>query len=192
VIVGAVLAAGGSRRFGEPKQLAPLQGRPLLEHALAALAAAPLDARCVVLGACLDEILAAVPLHGLEVCRCPDWEEGIAASLRAAVRWARVHEADALCVTLGDQPRIGPPAFARVLGRRGADGALAVRAAYAGKPGHPALIESALFDALLELRGDRGAGPVLAAHACLSVDCDDVASGRDVDRPHDLAALGGT
>src|SRR5918997_1615678 len=57
---GLVLAAGAARRFGGPKQLAELDGRPLLEHALAALSG--LDRIVVVLGARADEIRAGADL----------------------------------------------------------------------------------------------------------------------------------
>ena len=187
MICGAVLAAGGARRFGAPKQLAPLHGRPLLEHALATLAGVPLDARAVVLGAHRERIAGAVDLHGLEVVPCAAWEEGIAASLRAAVQWARARDASALVLTLGDQPRVGPSAVQRVLAQRGS--APAVRAVYDGRPGHPVLTEHELFDALLELHGDEGGRVLLAARGCRTVECGDVARAEDVDEPGDLAAL---
>jgi CTP:molybdopterin cytidylyltransferase MocA len=66
-VAGLVLAAGAGRRFGGCKQLAPLDGRPLLEYALAAMAATPgLVCVAVTLGAHADEILATVDLHGAE------------------------------------------------------------------------------------------------------------------------------
>jgi molybdenum cofactor cytidylyltransferase len=187
VICGAVLAAGGARRFGAPKQLAELHGRPLLEHAVATLASVPLDARAVVLGAHRERIAGAVDLHGLEVVPCADWEEGIAASLRAAVEWARGRGADALVLVLGDQPRVGPPALERVISHRGR--APAVRAVYDGRPGHPVLVERELFEELLALHGDEGGRALLAERGCLIVDCGDVAGAEDVDEPGDLAAL---
>ena len=58
-----MLAAGAGERFGGPKQIAELDGRPLLEHALAAMEAAAVDRRVVVLGARADEVRAAVPLR---------------------------------------------------------------------------------------------------------------------------------
>ena len=68
-----MLAAGSGERFGGGKQLADLDGRPLLEHVLAAMAAAPLERVVVVLGAQADEIRAGVDLHGARAVICPDW-----------------------------------------------------------------------------------------------------------------------
>jgi len=192
MIAGVVLAAGEGRRFGGGKQLALLDGRPLLEHALAEAAATDgLERRFVVLGANAERILATVEMHGHEVVLCSDWAEGMAASLRAGVGAARSAGAGAILITLGDQPRIGAEAIARVLAARGGpDGdSRAVRASYGSVPGHPALLEGVLFDALLELQGDEGARGVFTSANTYLVPCDDVAVPTDVDVIGDLAAV---
>ena len=58
VIGGLVLAAGAGTRFGRPKQLVELDGRPLLEHAIQAMTAAPVGRVVVVLGAGADQVIA--------------------------------------------------------------------------------------------------------------------------------------
>ncbi|MEA2445246.1 MAG: molybdenum cofactor cytidylyltransferase, partial [Thermoleophilales bacterium] len=60
MIAGIVLAAGAGTRFGGRKQLAELDGRPLLEHALEALESAPVADRIVVLGADAADVAAGV------------------------------------------------------------------------------------------------------------------------------------
>jgi molybdenum cofactor cytidylyltransferase len=188
LIAGVVLAAGSGERFGGPKQLASLDGRPLLEHVLAAMAAAPLDRVVCVLGARATEVLDAVALHGAEPVVCDGWEEGMAASLRDGVE--ALADADAVVVALGDQPRLAPAAVARVIDARGG-GALAVRATYGGTPGHPVLIERALFHGLSELRGDQGARALLDEVPVRDVPCDGLGRPDDVDTPAQLAALRG-
>ena len=178
MIGGIVLAAGAGERFGGRKQLAELDGRPLLEHALAAMAAAPLDRVVVVLGAYADEVLAAVDLHGAEPLVCERWREGMAASLRAGAH--ALADCDALVVALGDEPWLAPEAVARVVAARGG-GTAAVRAFYDGRPGHPVLIERELFGRLGRLRGDAGARALLAEVEVRRVDCDDLGGGGDVD-----------
>jgi CTP:molybdopterin cytidylyltransferase MocA len=204
-IAGLVLAAGAGRRFGGPKQLAPLDGRPLLEHALAAMAAA-LPAFAVVLGARAEEIAGGVDLHGGEVVVAADWQEGLAASLRAGVA-ALAPRADAIVVTLGDQPRLRSEAIVRVAAvmtdggaadggaaRGGGGGAAggpsfpAARAVYRDGPGHPVLLRRELFAAVAELRGDAGARELLAAVTVAPVPFDGDRS-RDVDTPADLRTV---
>ena len=191
-IAGLVLAAGGSRRFGAPKQLARLDDTPLLEHALRELAAVPALTRVVVaLGAHADEILAAVDLHGAEPLLVEDWAAGQSASLRAGVA-ALAADADAVVVTLADQPRVTAATVARVLAAWDRT-APAVRATFAGRPGHPVLIARSLYPAIGELRGDAGARDLLEAAGALEVACD-AGAVLDVDTPEQLAALrhGGT
>ena len=183
MIAGVVLAAGAGTRFGGRKQLALLDGRPLLEHALAAMAAAPVGRWVVVLGADADEIHSGVNLHGATPVVCRDWEEGQAASLRAGV--AAVRDAAAIVVTLGDQPWIDTRAIASVIASR-AEGFHAVRATYGGTPGHPVLIERELFPALRALRGDSGARDVLRTASVRDVPCDGLGDPRDVDTRADL------
>ena len=185
MIGGLVLAAGAGTRFGGAKQLAELDGRPLLEHALRAMAAAPVDRVVTVLGSGADEIIAGVDLHGAEPLVCPRWENGQAASLACGL--AELAAADAVVVTLGDQPRMAPEAIGRVIAAR--DGAAAVRATYGGEPGHPVLLESELFERLRDVSGDLGARNVLMSVQVHAVPCDDLGGGEDVDTPAELDAL---
>jgi nicotine blue oxidoreductase len=185
-VASVLLAAGAATRFGGRKQLALLEGRPLLEHALAGAAASGTDLSVVVLGAYAEEIEAAVELGDALVVRAPDWERGPAASLRAGLA-ALPADVEAALVTLGDEPDVPAAAAARLLaGRR--PGLAALRASYAGRPGHPVLIERGLF-ARLCAPGDRKPGQILAAAGALLVPCDDLGLPVDVDTPAQLAAL---
>jgi molybdenum cofactor cytidylyltransferase len=186
-IAGLVLAAGAGRRFGAPKQLAELDGRPLLEHALEAIAAVPaLERAAVTLGAHADEILARVELHGVQPVLVDDWAEGQAASLRAGVA-ALAPYADAIVVTLGDQPRLAPATIVRLLDAWDGE-APALRASHDGRPGHPVLLTRPLYPAVARLRGDVGARSVLAAAEAHTVDCGADAV-LDVDTQAQLATL---
>jgi CTP:molybdopterin cytidylyltransferase MocA len=189
VIAGIVLAAGGSTRFGAPKLLARLGSRPLLEHALVALAAAPLDRRFVVLGAAAEEILAEVNLHGAEPVRCERWHEGQALSLRAGIAASAAADAEAAAICLGDQPLLSPLAFERVLDAWRASPLPVARAAYEGEPGHPVVVGRALFSPIGRLSGDAGARDLLDRHGVLTVPCDDLGSPADVDTEDDLRAI---
>ena len=188
MVAGLVLAAGAGTRFGGRKQLAELDGRPLLDHALAAMASAPVEPVTVVLGADADEIRAAVDMHGAEPIVCQEWDEGQSASLRLGIDALDRAGAQAVVVTLGDQPRIAARAIAAVVAARAPGEADAVRATYDGRPGHPVLLERSLFDAVHDLRGDTGARAVLGSARVVDVPCDGLGDPADVDTPGDLNA----
>jgi CTP:molybdopterin cytidylyltransferase MocA len=185
LIGGLVLAAGAATRFGAPKQLAELEGLPMLEHSLRAMRATPVGRVVVVLGSSADEIERTVDLHGAEPIVCTRWEEGQSASLACGL--AELAHCEAVVVTLGDQPRVSPDAIRRVIGSR--NGAPAVRATYQRRPGHPVLLERHLFEALRDVTGDKGARNLLLSVPVLDVPCDDLGGGEDVDTPAELDAL---
>ena len=185
MIGGLVLAAGASTRFGAQKQLAELDGAPMLEHSLRALCSAPVGRVVVVLGSAADEIAARVNLHGADPIVCGRWEEGQSASLACGL--AELADCEAVVVTLGDQPRMSPDAIRRVIDGRG--GASAIRATHNGHPGHPVLLEQDLFEQLRDVSGDKGARNLLLSVPVRDIPCDDLGGGEDVDTPAELDTL---
>ena len=185
-----MLAAGRGERFGaESKLLADLFGKPLVERPIAALARSPgIDRAVVVVG---PDVVAEIvrdlaARHGAGVVIAERAGEGQSASLAAGVR--ALANCAAIVVVLGDQPLISPAGVRRVLAARGED-ALAVRATYDGRPGHPVVLEHALFDRVADLSGDAGARDLLAGVPVREVPCDGAGSDADVDTPEDLEAL---
>ena len=192
-VIGLVLAAGAGRRFGSPKQLALYQGRPLLEHALLAMAGARLlDGVVVVLGAHAEEVLASVERHGAAAVICADWEEGQAASLRTGVA-AVAGRADAVVVTLGDQPAIDARAIDRVIG-----GARALEPGRARQLSAGARATRCCSSASCSSRSRRCAAmPARGrfwrarARAPRSMPCDDFGSDLDIDTVEELRLSAG-
>ena len=188
--VGAVvLAAGGSSRFGSPKQLHTVGGQPLVRRAaLAALdsGAAPV---LVVLGAHADQVTPA--LDGLEVSIAmnDEWQRGLASSLATGVRALVADPAcDGVLVMLADQPLVDAAALSRLLAAFDGGHRL-VASAYGGALGVPAVFGREYVDELLTLEGDSGAGPWLRARGD-DVTCVPLAAAAlDVDTPLDAAAL---
>ncbi len=136
----------------------------------------------VVLGSEAERVRSEVDLSGVDVVVAQDWADGISASLRTGI--AALAEADAVVLTLGDQPRVGAEAIEAVL----AAGAPA-RAVYDGAPGHPVLIGRDLFPEVARLTGDQGARDVLANHGVTEVDLTALGGSQDVDTPADLESL---
>ena len=204
-VAGLVLAAGAGRRFGGPKALArdSPSDPTWVERAVCRLAAADLSTVLVVVGAEADRVsevlLSGAWAHGREtthrvevhLIEAADWADGMGASLRAGLSAAAeiVPDASGLLVTLVDLPDVDERVHRRVLttGEREGPAAL-VRAAYDGRPGHPVLIGRDHWTGVAAVaHGDRGARDYFAAHPPHLVECGDLATGRDVDRPESQA-----
>lgn len=189
---GLLLAAGAGTRMGRPKALLVHDdGTPWLERAVDALRGGGCDPVTVVLGAAAEEALPLVP-DGVTVVVAADWAEGMSASLRAGLAALEDTDAAAALVSLVDLPDVGAAVVRRVLaaGGDGADGAdradeaALLRTTYDGRPGHPVLLGRAHWAGVRAAAvGDRGARDYLAHHDPVEVECGDLATGRDVDRP---------
>lgn len=182
VTAGLLLAAGGATRFRGPshKLLAPVDGRPLVLHAVENMTASGLAVAAVVTGAAdLREILPS----GVDVVPNPAWEEGQATSLAAGIRWAEARGCDAVVVGLGDQPGISPSAWRRVAAATGTPIAVAV---YGDRRGHPVRLHRQVWPRL-PVTGDAGARALMAECPDLvtEVACDGDPS--DIDTVEDLA-----
>ena len=183
-----ILAGGAGRRFGGGKLLADLAGAPVIRRVTERVLGAGFAKVVVVTGA--DGASLRPALEGL-ACRivdAPDWDEGMAASLRAGVG-ALALQARGVCVFLGDMPLV-PVALSAPLAAAAEAAGYAARPRHAGKPGHPVAFTRAAFADLAKLEGDTGATALLKARpeAVAYLDTADSGVLLDIDTPADLAA----
>lgn len=188
-VAAVVLAAGGGRRFGSQKLLAPLRDRPLLQHALDAANASVLSPIVVVLGADADAIAAGIRTGRARIVRNPDHATGQASSLRVGLR--SLDASDAAVVVLGDQPNVTAALLDALVAAQRSSGAPAVVCVQDGRRSPPTLLHRDLWAEVDALRGDTGARDVLARHADVVVF--DVADGvgrlDDIDTQEDRERL---
>jgi len=184
-VAAVILAAGESRRFGSPKQLAVVEGATLLEHAIA-------TAR----GGGLLPVVAVVPVwlsrparlggEWLRWIRNPYPERGMSLSLRLGLE-ALPDEAEAAVILLGDQPRVAAETIATLLAARGQRPIVAAEAGGVLAP--PVLIERSHFGLAGQLTGDRGLRDVLRGSRQLVQPVPVPEHAIDVDAPSDLDRL---
>lgn len=193
-----VLAAGRGERFGGPKQIAVVDGRPLLAHVLAAVAAArpslaAVVDEVVVLGFRADEVeqavTASVPVGRHRFVRNPDPGRGIASSLATGLS-ALAPDVEGALIILGDQPRLRPAVIEAVADAWASSGARVVVPRYSRGGGrNPVLLDRQAWPLATGLSGDHGMGRLLAADPTLALVVDVAGANPDVDTPDDLAAL---
>ncbi len=152
-VTGLVLAAGGSSRLGEPKQLLPYGSGTLLDHALETARASAFDQLIVAIGGSSREVRSRVDLSGAEVVENPDFGEGCSSSIAAGLS-ALDPRAELLVLMLGDQPGV-TPATVRALVAGCGEGTVLAACVYDDGRGHPLAFGRAVFGDLRELHGDK-------------------------------------
>jgi CTP:molybdopterin cytidylyltransferase MocA len=160
---GVILAAGASRRMGEPKQLLQLGGRPLLEIAVSAACDALLDDVVVVLGAHAEEITRSVAFGRARIVVNPDHERGMSTSLRLGIA-SLGPEISRAAVILGDQPDVTASLLDRLLEAQATSGLPAAALSFDGLLHPPIVLARELWAGLDELEGDVGLRAVVRAH----------------------------
>ena len=186
-VAAVVLAAGASRRYGSPKQLAVVDGRTLIEHVIGTAMEAGLEPLIVVVPIWLS------PPTGLDLERAR-WirnafpERGVSLSLRLGLG-AVDSAVSAALILLGDQPGILPATIAAVIKARG-DRPL-VAASADGVLAPPVLIERTHFHLADELAGDVGLRDLLRENPDLVTSVPVAAHAVDLDTPADLGRIGG-
>lgn len=186
LVTGLVLAAGGSRRLGRPKQLLPYRDGTLLGHILDTARACAFDQLVVPIGGHADDVRAAVDLAGVDVVVNERYGEGCSSSIAAGLA-ALDPRCAVLVLLLGDQPGVTASTVRALLAGRG-DAPLAV-CRYDDGRGHPLAFGRETFAELAALHGDKGVWRLLDRRAAdvveVAIPCP---VPRDVDTARDYEA----
>lgn len=187
-IVGVLLAAGESERFGgRNKLLVAIEGEPMVRRAARSLTESDVDTVIAVVGYQADRVQAAFDDLDVDIVENPH-PAGQATSVRSGTQAAREAGAAAVCFALGDMPWVRPRTVDALVKAYRARAGDALAAAVNGERGNPTLFDERHFDALEDVSGDVGGRAILLAdeNAAL-VETGDPGVRRDVDSPEDLS-----
>jgi CTP:molybdopterin cytidylyltransferase MocA len=191
-VAAIILAAGGSRRLGQPKQLLAYRGETLLNRAIRIAAEAGASPVLAVLGAEFERIRDSIEAHSVVAVHNDRWRQGIGSSIAAGMRALAVCAPDVQAVLLMscDQPRL-TVAHLRTLIEAVESGAVPVVVAstYAGVHGVPAVFPRSTFDELRGLSGDKGARSIIENPSCPVAGVEFEGGEVDIDAPGDLSLL---
>jgi CTP:molybdopterin cytidylyltransferase MocA len=189
VISAILLAAGHARRFGAPKLLEDLHGKPVVRWSAELLRRAPIDEVIVVVAPDHEGIREALRDVDVKFVVNPDAHLGVGTSIASGA--SAVHPlSDAVLVALGDEPMLSAESLRRVVERFQAGGVSIVVPTYRGTRGHPVLFARSVLPELCELTGDQGGREVTDREPSRVAFCElGKAAPIDLDTPGDLEQL---
>jgi molybdenum cofactor cytidylyltransferase len=190
MLVGcAILAAGASRRLGQPKQLVEVAGQPLVRRAALLARAAGCAHVGVVLGCHGPAVAAALSGVACELIDNAEWSQGVATSVRSAARWADQRGFAALMLLVCDQLNLSANHLSQLWSVWQAAPETPVASAYADTLGVPAIFPPAYYAALSQLQGDQGAARLLRSGQQPVTQIAWPEGEAELDTPEDLAKL---
>lgn len=190
-VAGLVMAAGRSSRMGANKLLMEDGGRPIVARVVEQALAADLAELLVVCGHQEPEVRAALAGRNVRFVSCPDYADGMSASLRAGLKGLSA-EVDAALVLLGDMPRVGAGLLRRMIAAfNPTEGRAIIVPAFEGKRGNPVLWDRRFFGQMMALAGDVGARHLIGEHAELvaEIEAEDTGIFLDIDTPEAYRGL---
>jgi len=185
VVVGVVLGAGKSSRFGAPKQLLPFGDTTLLGQVVGNANSSALDRVVVVLGRASEELRDSVAFGRARVVDNTAYGTGCASSLLAGMD-AAGEGCEALMLLLGDQPGVRSEFIDLALSEWRRERSWASVTSYRGEPGHPFIFSWEAFGELRGLHGDKAVWKLIEAYPERVHEIElDAALPPDVDTPKD-------
>lgn len=191
-IAGIILAAGGSTRFGRPKQLLDWKGQPFVRAVARTALDAGLTPVIVVTGAHAEQISSALTGLNIRIIHNEDWESGQGSSIRAGITSlisptppprSRQEQPGGSIFLLTDQPQI-TSSILRALAEKHAEGLYPIVAPMVmDQRANPVLFDRATFDDLMELAGDVGGRAIFHKHRVEYLPWHDDRLLLDVDTP---------
>ncbi|MFN4144631.1 MAG: NTP transferase domain-containing protein [Runella sp.] len=161
-----ILAAGESKRMGQPKQLLDIDGKSLIRRTSEIALATDCYPVVLVVGAHKAQIAPEIADMPLTIIDNPQWQQGMASSVKVGLAgmYMTYKDVEAVLMLVCDQPYLSVSLLERMVEMYKQKKPLAVACRYEEEVGVPVLFDRKLFEELLSLEGDKGAKAVLMRH----------------------------
>ncbi len=157
-----ILAAGESKRLGEPKQLLPYKDTNLLIHTIEQVQSLPNTDVFIVVGAHFKDVFDSIRNQPVTVIKNNDWEKGMGSSLAKGIKFIQKKDSfDRVLITLSDLPLTEAPHYAELLDLADESHKRIVITNYENVSGAPVVFDASLFNELSLLENNDGAKPVI-------------------------------
>jgi molybdenum cofactor cytidylyltransferase len=183
-IGGIILAAGGSSRFGEPKQLLRWRGEPLIRHVADTALKAGLSPVSVVVGSSAEEVKSALIDLQVRIVNNSEWETGLSSSIKAGIT-SLPKVIGGVVFMQADQPHIPPALIERLVEAHEVMLSPIIAPQINGQRGNPVLFDLSIFPDLLSLEGDIGGRALFERFPVQWVPWHDQNILMDIDSPDD-------
>jgi molybdenum cofactor cytidylyltransferase len=185
---GVILAAGAASRFGQPKQMLPWHGKPLVWHAVRTALDAGLAPVVVVTGHAADQVQAALAGLPVELAYNPDWASGQSTSVITGLQHLP-SQVGSVVFLLADQPLVPAGLVHGLIETHAAACAAIVAPLVQGQRANPVLFDCRTFPDLLSLTGDVGGRALFSRYPVSWLSWNDDSVLFDVDTLQDYQAL---
>ena len=158
-----ILAAGGSSRSGQPKQLIPFRGRTLVRRIIDAACEADCSPVVVVTGSEDEKLHSELDHANVVAVQNQKWQRGIGSSIRCGIEALTNSSPDiaASVLLVCDQPAVDARVIQSLIALRETTGKSIVASSYADTLGVPALFTRSVFEELLLLDDKAGAKSIV-------------------------------
>lgn len=184
MISAILLAAGESKRMGQPKQLLPFRGSTILGQIMENLLPSQAAEIIVVLGSQAEKIMPQISREPVKIVVNPDFEQGMSSSIKCGL--SRISAAaDGVMIVLGDQPLIEKETIDLLIEKHRQSERGIILPVYKGLRGHPVIFTMKYKDELMRLTGDIGGKQIVERHPSdvleVEVDCESVVISIDAE-----------